>query len=123
MLLDSNIIIYSAEPEYDELPQYIRSQPRLVSIASYIEVLGFHALDEYHKHFFENFFESVGILQLTPEIADRAVALRQRLRMGLGDAVIAATALEHNLTLITHNTRDFQWIDALRLLDPMERPT
>ena len=120
MLLDSNIVIYSAEPEHAGLLQYIRSQPRVVSIASYVEVLGFHTLDEYHKRFFEDFFRSVGILQLTPEIADIAVELRQQRRIGLGDAIIAATALVHNLTLLTHNTRDFRWIEGLDLQDPME---
>ena len=119
MLLDSNIIIYSAEPENAELLQYIRSQPRVVSIASYVEVLGFHALDESHKRFFRDFFQSVEMLQLTPEIADSAVELRQQRRMGLGDAIIAATALEHNLTLITRNTRDFRWIDILDLHNPI----
>ncbi len=33
------------------------------------------------------------------------------------DLVIAATALLHGLLLITSNTRHFEWIDGLRLLD------
>ena len=119
MLLDSNIVIYSAEPEYVELSGYIRSEPRVVSIASYIEVLGFHALDEYHKRFFEGFFRSVEILPLTTVIADRAVELRQQHRMDLGDAISAATALEHSLTLVTRNTRDFRWIGNLDLHNPI----
>ena len=39
--------------------------------------------------------------------------------MGLGDAIIAATAMVHNLTLVTHNTEDFRWIAGLELLDPL----
>lgn len=39
--------------------------------------------------------------------------------MGLGDAIIAATALEHDLTLITRNTRDFHWIANLDLHNPI----
>ena len=119
MLLDSNIVIYSAEPEYAGLLRYIRLEPRVVSIASYIEVLGFHALDEYHKRFFEDFFQSVQMLPLTPEIADRAVELRQQRSMGLGDAIIAATALEHSITLITRNTHDFRRIANLDLHNPI----
>ncbi len=33
------------------------------------------------------------------------------------DLIIAATALVHDLTLVTHNTRDFQRIPSLRLED------
>ena len=39
--------------------------------------------------------------------------------MGLGDSIIAATAMTHNLTLVTHNTEDFRWIAGLELLDPL----
>ena len=38
--------------------------------------------------------------------------------MGLGDALIAATALVHNRTLVTRNTADLAWVDGLRLSDP-----
>ena len=41
-------------------------------------------------------------------------------RIGLGDAVIAATAIVHNLALATHNTEDFRWITGLHLLDPVQ---
>lgn len=59
------------------------------------------------------------ILSLTDAIAQQAVTLRQQRRMGLGDAIIAATALVYNLTLVTHNTEDFRQIAGLELLDPL----
>jgi tRNA(fMet)-specific endonuclease VapC len=37
--------------------------------------------------------------------------------VGRLDLMIAATALIHNLTLVTHNTRDFQPVPGLRLED------
>ncbi len=120
MLVDSNIIIYAAEPENIDLQRFLYAQPRAVSIAGYIEVLGFHGLEDYQMTFFEGFFREVEVLHLTPEIADRAITLRQQRRIGLGDAIIAATALEHNLTLVTRNTSDFRWIDNLRLLNPID---
>ena len=33
------------------------------------------------------------------------------------DAMIAATALVHNLTLVTHNTADFQSVAGLQFID------
>jgi predicted nucleic acid-binding protein len=60
------------------------------------------------------------IAQYAPTIvAQRAVKLRQQRKMSLGDAIIAGTALTHDLTLVTHNTEDFQWISGLKILDPL----
>jgi len=40
-------------------------------------------------------------------------------KLKLGDALIAATALVHDLELVTHNLADFSWITGLRVVDPM----
>jgi toxin FitB len=40
--------------------------------------------------------------------------------MSLGDALIAATAIYYNLTLATHNTQDFERIQPLKVLDPLQ---
>lgn len=119
MLLDSNIIIYAVQNHNPELLELIQSPESFASIVSYIEVLGYHALKEEDKETFQRIFETVELLDLTSEVAGLAIELRQNRRMGLGDAVIAATALEHGLTLLIHNTRDFQWIEGLGLQDPM----
>ena len=93
-----------------------------VSVISYIEVLGYHQLKEEERGFFEQFFQAAQILPLSDEIAERAVQLRRDKRMSLGDAIIAGTALVHALTLVTHNTDDFEWIRELQLFDPL-KPT
>jgi len=49
-----------------------------------------------------------------------AIELRQQHAMALGDALIAATALNEKLTLATHNTQDFSWIKSLDITDPMQ---
>ena len=58
-------------------------------------------------------------MPLTNAVADEAIRLRQQRRIGLGDSIIAATAITNNLTLITRNIEDFHWIDGLELLDPL----
>ncbi len=47
-------------------------------------------------------------LPLTTETADVAARLRRTQRLKLPDAFQAAVAIQHELTLVTRNTRDFQ---------------
>ncbi|MEL7036234.1 MAG: type II toxin-antitoxin system VapC family toxin [Cyanobacteria bacterium J06592_8] len=120
MLLDSNIIIYAAQPENVDLRQFIASHSPAVSALSYVEVLGYHQLTEGERLYFEVFFQSTQVIPITPAILQQAVALRQTRKMSLGDSIIASTALVHNLTLVTRNVEDFQWINQLNLVNPFD---
>jgi predicted nucleic acid-binding protein len=59
------------------------------------------------------------ILKLTESISDIAVNLLQKNRLSHGilipDALIAATALDCDCSLLTKNQRDYRFIDGLRL--------
>lgn len=123
MLLDSNIIIYAAKPEHPELRRFIAEHSPAVSGVSYVEVLGYHKLSADERRFFEMFFDAAVVLLITNEVLEQAVKLRRTKQMTLGDALIAGTALAHDLTLVTRNTKDFDWIDGLRLLDPLASAT
>ncbi|MBD1805001.1 type II toxin-antitoxin system VapC family toxin [Microcoleus sp. FACHB-SPT15] len=120
MLLDSNIIIYSAQPEHAQLRELIAENAPAVSALSYLEVLGYHLLTEQQRQYFEEFFQVAQVLPISQDVLDQAVILRQQRRMTLGDTIIAGTALVHGLTLITRNTDDFRWIAQLELLNPFE---
>ena len=119
MLIDSNIAIYAAKNQSLGLRQFVNDISPSVSVISFIEALGYHQLIDQEREFLEEFFQFAEILPLSDPIAQQAVTLRQQRRMGLGDAIIAATAITHNLTLVTHNTEDFRWIAGLELLDPL----
>lgn len=51
-------------------------------------------------------------------IAERAGRLRRGTDRRLPDALIAATALEHRLTLVTRKVRDFEGIRGLKVRVP-----
>jgi len=57
---------------------------------------------------------------LNRDIARVTIALRKDHKIKLGDAIIAATALVNNLTIITRNIVDFKNIEGLKLLNPFE---
>jgi tRNA(fMet)-specific endonuclease VapC len=76
---------------------------------------------QYRQKFF-NLQYSVVLLNVTEPVAHRAAMLSSRLRqqgqrMGLADAFIAATALEHGLTLVTHSVQRFANITGLTVID------
>ncbi len=122
MLLDSNIIIYAAIPAHRFLREIIRRKSPLVPAVAKVEVLGYHSLDATSKRYFERFFSVVELLPISPSIIDQATLLRQQKKMSLGDALIAAIALENNLTLLSRNKTDFQHIGSLKVIDPFEEP-
>ena len=119
MLLDSNIIIYAAQPEYAALRQFIESHTPAVSDINYIEVLGYHRLTENDRLFLERFFQIAERLPLSEAVVQWAVKLRQRRKMSLGDSIVAGTAIAYERVLVTHNTDDFHWIEEIKLHDPL----
>jgi toxin FitB len=122
MLIDSNIIIYSSKPEYPNIRQFIADHASAVSAISYVEVLGYHKLGEQERLLLEAFFATAPLIALSRAVLDQAVRLRQMRKMTLGDALVASTALIHNLTLVTRNTTDFTWIEGLAVLNPFDQP-
>ena len=88
------------------------------SAISKVETLGFHRLDQADEIHFNSVFAILGILSVTPPIIDPAVALRQQRRLTLGDALIAATALEYRLDLATRSVSDFTSVPGLTVYNP-----
>ena len=60
-------------------------------------------------------------LPLTSEIAERTIAIRKNLRIKIPDAIIAATALEYSLQLVSRNEEDFAQIQDLKLVNPFKQ--
>jgi len=54
------------------------------------------------------------------ETAKMAGELRRKYGLGVGDAIIAATALKERLVLVTRNLRHFSQIEGLDLRSPKE---
>src|SRR5499426_519326 len=120
MLLDSNILIYAAQPGYAQLRRFIADRAPAVSAVSYVEVLGYHQLVDEERQYLEEFFRLAQVLPLSQAVLEQAVALRQQRKMSLGDALVAGTALVHGLILVTRNVEDFHWIQGLSLLNPFD---
>jgi predicted nucleic acid-binding protein len=119
-LLDSNIIVYSAYPEYSYLRSLVDNENNYTSAVSIVEVLGFHKLKEDEEAYYESVFHVLQILDVSRDIINRAKEIRQSKNIKLGDALIAATALIYDLELNTRNLKDFESISEIRLHNPIQ---
>ncbi|HRK33734.1 MAG TPA: type II toxin-antitoxin system VapC family toxin [Candidatus Hydrogenedentes bacterium] len=125
MLCDSNILIYAAHPDDTICMDFIVSQGVAIASVTRIEVLGypgFREISQESKHRLRDLLMSLDELNLTDDVIERATGLRQERRISLADAIVAATALVHDLTLATRNVADFKNIPDLRDLDRRYSP-
>ena len=121
MLCDSNILIYAAEPSGAECLPYVQRADAMIASVTRIEVLGFPgfaAMPAKKQVELRALVENTAELPLDEQVIERAVTLRQQKKMKLGDAIIAAAALEYGLPLVTRNTDDFKHIAGLDLRNP-----
>ena len=121
-LIDSNVIIdYTALrlPEKgSDFVENLFDTDFLISVATKIEVLGFNDVLE-KLVAMEEFVNSATTLSLDELVTKQTINLRREYKkLKLGDAIIAATALVHNLIVISRNISDFKNITGLQVIDP-----
>lgn len=119
--MDSNSVIYFLDgilpPKGMEFMRSIVDSRPQVSVMTEIEVLGFN-IDAASRDIFDYFFEVTSVFDLSRPIVDQTISLRKTHKIKLPDAIIAATALVHGLTLITRDTGGFEKIAGLKTVDP-----
>jgi hypothetical protein len=120
ILADSNLIIYAASGKYPNLVEWFAENKPVISAVTLVEVLGYHKLKAAEKEALESLFAELSVVYPSAEVFQKAIDLRQQRNVSLGDALIAATAIFHNLTLATHNMSDFDWVAGLDSIDPLK---
>lgn len=121
ILVDSNIIIYAVSGKHSYLIDWFAENQPVASAISLVEVLGYYKLTKEEQKALEELFAELTVLYPTIEVFKIATDLRQQKSISVSDAIIAATAIHHQLTLATHNISDFNWIENLDLIDPLEK--
>lgn len=120
-LIDSNVLIdYSASRlprNSSDFVEKIFNSDFLISVVVKIEVLGFADVPAKMK-VMEEFIGTATLLSLDDAVTLQTINLRKSHKLKLGDAIIAATAIVYDLTLITRNTNDFKNIQGLNVIDP-----
>lgn len=123
-LLDTNIIIYYFNndiPDHAMLKiEDIFKNYFNISIITKLEFLGFkgHSSVSFEKS--QAFLKNSNIIALNNTIAERVINLKRENSIKIPDAIIAATALEYDFTLVTRNVADFKDI-PLKMYNPFDK--
>ena len=90
-----------------------------VSVITQIEALSWIHSDENKEKIIQEFISDANILPLTSTIVSHCILIRRSKILKTPDAIIAATAVVHNLTLVTSD-KDFKRIAGLAVIDPAD---
>lgn len=91
-----------------------------ISVINKIELLGFAGITENEELKFLELINAADVLGLDEDIVNSTIEIRKAYKTKLPDAIIAATALVNKLTIITRNTKDFNKIEGLEVLNPYD---
>ncbi len=120
-LLDTNILIYLSQKKLkiDDIANV--KSVLYISVITYIEALGFNFKKAEEKEFIRKLCKEMLILNLDDNIVGEVIKIKQSKKIKLPDAIIAATAIQRNLQLITANVDDFKGIsNKLSIVNPMK---
>jgi predicted nucleic acid-binding protein len=122
-LFDSNILIYHLNGQLNARATQLLgdgiSGDGAYSIISKIELLGFNQSREQEVQA-RSLLSRLQEIELSSAIAEETIQLRKSRKIKLPDAVIAASALVLNLTIVTRNIDDFNRISGLNLINPWD---
>ena len=120
MIYDTDILIWVQRGNEKAAKLIDKDEEKYLSIQSYMELLQ-GAKNKMHHKYVKNFISEFefSILPLTENIGHRALiyveehALSSNMRSG--DAIISATAVENNMTLVSSNIKHFKVVKELEL--------
>ena len=116
-LIDTNIIIYYLEGEQAAV-SFLRTHRGKLAISSitWMETLSYpFSTDE--EQVVRAFLQELRLIEISSTVMELSVEIRRTKKMKLPDAIIAASAIHHDLILVTRNIKDFKGT-AIKTLDP-----
>lgn len=84
------------------------------SVISELELLSFSGITSEEENNIKSFLLDCNEISLTDEIKEKTIEIRKKYKIKLPDAIVAASAIENNLPLITAD-KGFNQIEELNL--------
>lgn len=119
-LCDTNVLsrIFAGDLEIREL---VEASETAIDATIFIECIQ-GSKSNTEKAMIRNYLSNFPLLMITPNISAIAIDLIDKYSNSFGlalpDSLIAASAIENDLTLLTFNTSDFLFIENLKCSEP-----
>jgi predicted nucleic acid-binding protein len=118
-LLDTNIAVdYLDGKLSSKAVALIDSQIIEMSVITRMELLVWPNLSSQNAKILQEFIDSSIVHPLEESIILKAIEIRKSKKCKLPDAIIAATAVVNELTILTNNESDFVGIKSLSVINP-----
>lgn len=120
-LIDNNVIssFFSgsfSQHQMEKIAEILDSVP-IISVVTKIEALSWQTNDKTKEQIVLSFVQDAQVMPLTNDVVDKCIEIRRAVKIKTPDAIIAATAIVYNLTLLTSDS-DFNKVDGLQLQHP-----
>ena len=89
--------------------------PIFISIITKVEVLAYPEITPGEEKTFLEMMKNMILIEFDDKLTNLVVNIRRKHKIKLPDAIIAATSLYTNSTLITRNIKDFSKIKELNI--------
>ncbi len=123
-LIDTNIAIYFLDGHipHSAIPflSGVLNQESNISVITKIELLGWNFPNSEKMSINQAFVDNSVVLPLDNEVVAKTIELRRSYKIKLPDAIIAATAMVFDFTLISRNDNDFEKIKGLKYFNPFK---
>ena len=125
-LWDTNTIIYYLQQQFPPdaekfIDDLLKEEQPVISAITEIELLCWKSATEKDLEVLRSFINDGLVIELEQPIKIKTAEIRTSHRIKLPDAIIAATALVHDLTLLSRNISDFGGISGLKIINPWDK--
>ena len=114
LLLDTNVILYLLSGD-ETIADLINGKELYISFITELELLGYPELSKSEKDQLKAFIKECTIINITEQIKEKTIEIRQHHKTKLPDSIIAATSQYLNIPLITSDI-GFKKIDNISTL-------
>jgi len=113
-LIDTDILVYIIQGN-PNVKYFAQEDTLVISCVSEMEMLGKFQISDTEKKIVTQMLSYCNIIEINHKIKQLAIEIRQKYRIKLPDALVAATAMQQSLTLVTAD-KEFSKISELDLL-------
>lgn len=125
-LWDTNTVIYYLQQQFPPdaekfIDNLLKDEQPVISAITEIELLCWKTPTQKDLEVLHNFINDAFLIELEQPVKLKTADIRKAHHIKLPDAIIAATALVYDLTLISRNIKDFNTINGLKIINPWDK--